>query len=189
MKMTPSRAEIVRALQKQDAYLLIRSASDVPAPRRASLLTGTKLVVLVDGQEKEVEVSPKLSGMSANGLIDAGYLEVKEARQFGGRLYGLSDKGLALELPLPAPGRKSEGWDATRGPRVFQRDLNEMAAELCAGASVALNSTRHWWELVIPGEEERRIPLTNVRGNPIFRLNDLSLGQWRETLTRAAETK
>lgn len=184
MIMTPKRADIVRALQASSAHLmLVRTANVVPIQRRKTMLTGTKLIQLVDGEELELVDMPKISGVAAAGMIEAGYLEElkDQQRPFGGRVYVLSERGKALDLPLVSqPAR----WDAERGVRVFRRDLEPIAAEY--GAAIKFNSTRFWWELVLQGSNEV-VTLTHTDGTAIAKLSDLTVSQWRETIARTAK--
>ena len=67
MKMTSKRADIVRALKSGPAeYLMIRPMASVPAHRRQTLLSGAKLVVLVDGEAQEPKGVPAASAMAAH---------------------------------------------------------------------------------------------------------------------------
>lgn len=186
MKMTSKRADIVRALKSGPAeYLMIRPMATVPAHRRHTLLSGAKLVVLVDGEAQEPAGVPAASAMAAHGLIEAGYLvEVKPGVLRWGHLYILSDSGKALDLQNAPADRL--GWDSNQGPRIFRRDLEAIAAGY--GASVLFNNTRHWWELAIPGEgvRKRRVMLTNTKNQPIAKLGDLTLSAWREVIGRVA---
>lgn len=186
MKMTSKRADIVRALKSGPAeYLMIRPMATVPAHRRHTLLSGAKLVVLVDGEAQEPAGVPAASAMAAHGLIEAGYLvEVKPGVLRWGHLYILSDSGKALDLQNAPSDRL--GWDSNQGPRIFRRDLEAIAAGY--GASVLFNNTRHWWELAIPGEgvRKRRVMLTNTKNQPIAKLGDLTLSAWREVIGRVA---
>lgn len=181
MRMTPKRAEIVSALRNEAVYMLVRSASNVPVHRRKAMLTGTKVIKLVGEQEQVVAEHSSISGVAAAGLIEAGYLVELEDKKlpFGGRLFVLSDSGKALDLPAVS---KPSGWDAETGAKVFRRDLNAMAAK--HGASVELNTTRHWWELVFQNPKIR-VTLTNDKEQPIARLNDLSVSQWQDAIDRA----
>jgi hypothetical protein len=186
MKMTIRRAEIVRALKDGPAkYLMIRPMATVPAHRRSTLLSGAKLVELVDGEAREPEGVPSPSAMAARGMIEAGYLvEVKQGDLRWGHLYVLSESGKALDLQNAPADRV--GWDCDQGPRIFRSDIEAIAAEY--GASVLLNNTRHWWELAIPGTEarKRRVMLTTTKNQPIAKLGDLSLKGWREVIERVA---
>lgn len=185
MRMTPKRAEIVRALKGTGAYMLARLASDVPAARRGTVLTGTKVIQLVDDQELEVVDAPRISGVAAAGLIEAGYLVELDGkrRPFKGLIYELSASGNALDLPLVS---QPSGWDAEQGVRIFRRDVEVMAAEF--GAKIALNTTRHWWELVW-SNPTRIVTITNEQEQPVARLNELSLSQWRTAISTAAAMK
>lgn len=183
MRMTPKRAEIVRALKNEAVYMLVRLSSVVPAPRRKAMLTGTKLIELVDEQEQEAPGAPVISGVAAVGLIEAGYLVEAKKRPFGGVLYVLSDSGKALDVPAVA---QPSGWDAEQGVRVFRKDLEAIAAEF--GATVTHNTTRHWWELKFPvaKNQVKQVTLTNTKEQPIARLSELNMSQWREAITRVA---
>jgi hypothetical protein len=181
--MTPKRADIVRALKDEAVYMLVRLSSVVPAQRRKAMLTGTKLIELVNDQEQEAPGAPAISGVAAVGLIEAGYLVEAKKRPFGGVLYVLSPSGKALDVPVVA---QPSGWDAEQGARVFRSDLEGIAAEF--GATVRHNTTRRWWELSYPVGQNlhKRVMLTNTYGQPIARLNELNMNQWREAVTRVA---
>lgn len=186
MKMTSKRAVIVSALKSGPAkYLMIRPMAGVPAQRRHTLLSGAKLVELVDGEAQEPAGVPPASAMAAHGLIDSGYLvETKPGVLRWGKLYVLSDSGKALDVENAPADRL--GWDSEQGPRIFRRDLEQIAAGY--GASVLYNNTRHWWELAIPGTGSRkqRVMLTTPKNQPIAKLGDLDLSGWREVIGRVA---
>lgn len=184
MIMTKKRADIVRSLQaSSDNLMLARSASVVPIHLRNDMLTGTKLIQLVDGEEQELVDMPQISGIAAVGMIEGGYLvELKDQqRPFGGRVYALSEQGKALDLSgKNQPAR----WDVKRGVRVFRHDLEPIAAEY--GAVIKFNVVRSWWELVMQNPR-RVVPLTNDDGTAIAKLSELTVSQWRETIARTAK--
>ncbi len=190
MRMTERRAEIIQYLQRHPASLLmVRPVSAVPMYRRQELLTGTRVVHLVDGQPVEFPGVPALNGAAASGLADGGYLALSPAPLQWGRLYVLSERGKALNLDDMASDGHPKNWDAEMGPRIFRQNLDEIAAEF--GASLEFNNTRKWWEISIAKGGSRvkeRIPLTDPDGKPIARLNDFSMTEWREVITRNALT-
>lgn len=183
MRMTPKRADIVRALQAEDVYLLMRDAHDAPYKDRHRILSGTKLIKLVDGVEQVAAGSPNfLSGMSANGLIEAGFLELAGTRPYSGLLYVLSKKGRGLVVPPePAPSA------VPAVGRVYKRELEEIAAE--HGCTVTHDGGQKWWWLAAPlfGQIKLRVMLTDAGGRPYARLGDASLSQWRSAVVRGVK--
>lgn len=177
MRLTERRAEWVSALQEPGRYLLTRSGASI-APSMRACLTGCHVIELVDGQEVSVL---QVHRNSAAELVEDGYLKQHGDRPLSGKLYQLTDKGMAIKT----------GGKVTRRPdgvkeRIMLSDVDTLAAKY--GCHLKRIKARSWYELERKSGEALRYPtLVDQDGKPMARLSDLTLEGWAKAIESCIE--
>lgn len=178
MRISKIKAEIIDALQLPKVLVLYRNADSLSSNNRASCNTGTWLVKIV--RDQEVTLS-RINWRSIEPMLKEGFLEEAGERPRGGKLYKLSKTADLLKL-------KAKDKKRPRKRRaVFNDDIQAFAAKY--QCKIKYNALHRWYELSrLDGKEIKKPYIAyNKRGEIVFKLSDMSLEEWEETIKEQSE--
>lgn len=178
MKISKIKAEIIDALQLPKVLVLYRNADSLSSNNRAACNTGTWLVKIVRGQEVTLS---RINWRSIEPMLKEGFLEEAGERPQGGKLYKLSKTADILKLKAKEKKRPK------RRRAVFNDDIQAFAAKY--QCKIKYNALHRWYELSrLDGKEIKKPYIAyNKRGAIVFKLSDMSLEEWEETIKMQSE--